>query len=44
MLTSPVFILAIVALILAAISYAGYPTLGAAVILLAVALMVGAAR
>ena len=31
MLTNPVFILAIIALILAAISYIGQPTLGAAV-------------
>ena len=42
MLTNPVFILAIIALILAAISYMGQPTLGAAVILIAVALLLTA--
>ena len=39
MLTNPVFILAIIALILAAISYMGQPTLGAAVILISVAVL-----
>lgn len=39
MITNPVFILAIIALILAAISYIGQPTLGAAVILLSVAVL-----
>ena len=42
MLTNPVFILAIIALILAAISYMGQPTLGAAVILICVAVLLSA--
>jgi hypothetical protein len=42
MLTNPVFILAIIALILAAISYIGQPTLGAAVILISVAVSLSA--
>jgi hypothetical protein len=41
MITNPVFILAVIALILAVVSYyPGAPTLGVAVILVAVALMI----
>lgn len=42
MLTNPVFILAVIALVLAIVSYwPGAPTLGVAVILIAIALLVG---
>jgi hypothetical protein len=45
MLTNPVFILAVIALILAIVSYwPGAPTLGVAVILLAVALLIGVSK
>jgi hypothetical protein len=45
MLTNPVFILAIIALILAIVSYyPGAPTLGVAVILLAIAILIGVAK
>ena len=44
MLTNPMFILAVIALLLAVASYwPGAPTLGAAVILIAVALLISAA-
>jgi len=43
MLTNPVFILAVIALILAIISYwPGAPTLGVSVILLAIAILISA--
>jgi hypothetical protein len=42
MITNPVFILAVIALILAVVSYyPGAPTLGVAVILLSIALLIG---
>ena len=45
MITNPVFILAVIALILAIISYwPGAPTLGVSVILLAIALLIGVAK
>ena len=45
MITNPVFILAVIALILAVVSYyPGAPTLGVAVIVVAVAVMISAAR
>lgn len=45
MLTNPVFILAIIALVLAIVSYyPGAPTLGVAVILLAIAILIGVAK
>ena len=45
MITNPVFILAVIALILALVSYyPGAPTLGVAVIVVAVAVMISAAR
>lgn len=45
MLTNPVFILAIISLILAIVSYyPGAPTLGVAVILLAIAILIGVAK
>jgi len=45
MLTNPVFILAVIALILAIISYwPGAPTLGVAVILVAIAILIGVAK
>jgi hypothetical protein len=45
MLTNPVFILAIIALVLAIVSYyPGAPTLGVAVILLAIALLVSVGK
>jgi hypothetical protein len=45
MITNPVFILALIALILAVVSYyPGAPTLGVAVIVVAVAVMISAAR
>lgn len=45
MMTNPVFILAVIALILAIVSYwPGAPTLGVAVILLAVALMLSVGK
>jgi fatty acid desaturase len=45
MITNPVFILAVIALILAIVSYwPGAPTLGVAVILLAVALMLSVGK
>ena len=45
MLTNPVFILAIIALVLAIVSYyPGAPTLGVAVILLAIALLISVAK
>lgn len=45
MITNPVFILAVIALILAIVSYyPGAPTLGVAVILIAIALLIGVAK
>jgi hypothetical protein len=44
MITNPVFLIAAIALILAIISYWHAPTLGIAVILLAVALMVASVK
>jgi len=45
MLTNPVFILAIIALILAIVSYyPGAPTLGVAVILVAICILLSAAK
>jgi hypothetical protein len=45
MITNPVFILGVIALILAIVSYyPGAPTLGVAVILLAIALLIGVAK
>jgi hypothetical protein len=45
MITNPVFLLAIIALILAIVSYwPGAPTLGVAVIVLAIALLIGVAK
>jgi hypothetical protein len=45
MITNPVFLLAIIALILAIVSYwPGAPTLGVAVIVLAIALLISAAK
>jgi hypothetical protein len=45
MLTNPVFILAIIALILAVVSYyPGAPTLGVAVILISIALLISVGR
>jgi hypothetical protein len=42
MLTNPVFILAVIALLLAIVSYwPGAPTLGVAVILVAIAILIG---
>lgn len=45
MIANPVFLLAIIALLLAIVSYwPGAPTLGVAVIVLAIALLIGAAK
>jgi hypothetical protein len=45
MITNPVFILAIIALILAIVSYyPGAPTLGVAVMVVAIALLITAAK
>lgn len=45
MITNPVFLLAIIALILAIVSYwPGAPTLGVAVIVIAIALLISVAK
>jgi hypothetical protein len=45
MISNPVFLLAIIALILAIVSYwPGAPTLGVAVIVIAIALLIGVAK
>ena len=45
MITNPVFILAVIALILAIVSYwPGAPTLGVAVILVSISIMLSAAK